>query len=154
MPKADTEHTPIDPYEGWPIGALEPVIFDLRASIGILGHLITARDEVQIDEWQKCEGDLITAMMRIHDLWGQVWDQRIAEKRAHEEALAALEAKKAAPGSPQKISGPPRSPGRCCAPRRRSLPIGARKPATRSSGGSGTKGNGHEEALGSRAALM
>jgi hypothetical protein len=103
MPKADTDLTPIDPYEGWPLGALEPAIFDLRASVGILGHLITARDEVQIDEWQKCEGDLITAMMRIHDLWGQVWDQRIAEKRAHEEALAALEAKKAAPGSPEDI---------------------------------------------------
>ena len=87
MPKADTEHTPIDPYEGWPIGALEPAINDLRANIGILGHLITARDDVQIDEWQKCEGDLVTAMMRIEDLWKQVWDQRKAEKRAHEAAL-------------------------------------------------------------------
>jgi hypothetical protein len=96
MPKADTDHTP---YEGWPLGALEPAIHDLRANIGILGHLITARDDVQIDEWQKCEGDLVTAMMRIEDLWKQVWDQRKAEKRAHEAALDALRAEKAAPGS-------------------------------------------------------
>ena len=100
MPKATDDHTP---YEGWPLGALEPAIFDLRASVGILGHLITARDEVQIDEWQKCEGDLVTAMVRIDDLWKQVWDQHKAEKREHEAALAALEAKKAAPGSPEDV---------------------------------------------------
>ena len=102
QPQATDDHTPtppIDPYEGWPLGALEPAISDLRASVGILGHLITARDDVQIDEWQKCEGDLITAMMRIEDLWKQVWDQRKAEKRAHREALEAVRAEKAAPGS-------------------------------------------------------
>ena len=99
MPKADTDHTP---YEGWPLGALEPAIHDLRAGVGILGHLITARDDVQIDEWQKCEGDLITAMMRIEDLWKQVWDQRKAEKRAHEAALDAVRAEKAAPGSAEE----------------------------------------------------
>ena len=115
MPKADTDHTPIDPYEGWPIGALEPAIHDLRASIGILGHLITARDDVEIDEWQKCEGDLITAMMRIEDLWKQVWDQRKAEKRAHEAALEAVRAEKAAPGSVQRSGSRSRRCGCSCA---------------------------------------
>ncbi len=45
----------------------------MRASIGILGHLITtnsARDnEVDDDQWRKVESDLIDCGKRIEELW-------------------------------------------------------------------------------------
>lgn len=96
MPKADTDHTP---YEGWPLGALEPVIFDLRATVGIFGHLINSPSDVDKDEWGKVENDLLVLTRRIDELWRLAWDQHKAEKRAHEAALEAVRAEKAAPGS-------------------------------------------------------
>jgi hypothetical protein len=102
MSEATQDQTPLDPYEGWPIGALEPVIFDLRATVGIFGHLINSPSDVDKDEWGKVENDLLVLTRRIGELWRQAWDQHRAETGAHEAALAALEAKKAAPGSPRR----------------------------------------------------
>jgi hypothetical protein len=96
----------------WPLGDLEPLIYDLRASVGILGHLIGAynspNNEVNDDEWRKVETDLIDHAKRIEKLWNAAYDQRNAEIAAaeaeHAAALAALRAEKAAPGSAETIS--------------------------------------------------
>ena len=98
MPQANTEHTPtppIDPYEGWPIGALEPVILDLQTTVAVFGHLINSPDEIGKNTWAKVETDLIVAAGQIRELWRAAWEQRIREDRAHEAALDAVRAEKA-----------------------------------------------------------
>ena len=81
----------------WAVGDLEPVILDLRATVGIFGHLITANSSssntVDDDAWRKVEDDLETLTKRIEELWRAAWDQRVAMENAHEAALAAAEAK-------------------------------------------------------------
>src|ERR1700733_7709649 len=65
MPKATNEHTP---YEGWPLGALEPVILDLQTTVAVFGHLINSPDEVDKNTWAKVETDLIVAAGQIREL--------------------------------------------------------------------------------------
>jgi hypothetical protein len=105
MPQADDHLTPtpsIDPYEGWPLGALEPVILDLQTTVAVFGHLINSPDEIGKNTWAKVETDLIVAAGQIRDLWKAAWEQRIREDRAHREALDAVRAEKAAPGSAEE----------------------------------------------------
>ena len=56
----------------WPLGDLEPLIHDLRASVGILGHLITTNsapnNEVDDAQWRKVETDLIDYTKQIEKL--------------------------------------------------------------------------------------
>jgi hypothetical protein len=87
----------------WPLEALEPVIGDLRTSVGILGHLISSRTEVEENEWRRVESDLITLTTRVEELWDQAWDQRNAERQEHQAAIKALKADKEAPGSPADV---------------------------------------------------
>jgi hypothetical protein len=106
MPKATDDHTPTpsEPSEfDWPMGDLEPAIYDLRTALAILGHLIDVHADVGQDTWRSVEDDLNDATGVIQQLWRQAWDRQLVEHRAHEAALAALEAKKAAPGSPDDI---------------------------------------------------
>jgi hypothetical protein len=104
MPKATDHATPNQPTDGdapehWPLGALEPAIFDLRIALSLLGHLINSPDEVDKITWQRVEDDLQDANAVIEQLWQQAWDRGLAERRAHEAALEAVRAEKAAPGS-------------------------------------------------------
>jgi hypothetical protein len=102
MSEADDHPTPtpsIDPYEDWPIGALEVANRDLATALNILGHLIDVHADVGQDTWQSVEDDLNDAAGVIQQLWRQAWEQRIAEDRAHEAALEAAKAERAAPGS-------------------------------------------------------
>jgi hypothetical protein len=95
----------------WPLGDLEPVICDLRATVEILGHLITANsahdNEVNDDAFRKVESDLMDYSKRIEELWHLAWDKRNAEMIAaeaeHAAALAAVRAEKAAPGSAETV---------------------------------------------------
>ena len=91
----------------WSIADIEPVVCDLKATVGILGHLITtnssSNNEVDDDAWRKVESDLISLADRADELWHTVWQHRCNEQRAHEVALAAARAEKAAPGSPQDV---------------------------------------------------
>jgi hypothetical protein len=88
------------------VSDLEPVVHDLRSTVGILGHLITANssvtNEVDDNAWRKVESDLISLAERFDQLWQTVWDQRVATAAEHEAALAAAMAE-AAPGSPADI---------------------------------------------------
>jgi hypothetical protein len=91
--------------EAWPLGELEEVISDLRATVDIFGHLIDAMhvNEVGSDAWRKVEIDLALSGKRIEELWHRAWDANKAEiaalKADHEAALTAVRAEKAAPGS-------------------------------------------------------
>jgi hypothetical protein len=95
----------------WPVGDLEPLVRDLRSTIEIFGHLITANssdsDVVEGDTWRKVEDDLISLGHDIERLWRAAWDQHIATQTKHEAELAAVKAaareEKAAPGSPADI---------------------------------------------------
>jgi hypothetical protein len=93
-----TEHT-----SSWAIGDLEPEIVGLRATIGILGHLIQSPFQVEKSEWCKVEDELVDYAKRIEALWHQAWDADNAKDAAHEAQLAAVrdeaKAQKAAPGS-------------------------------------------------------
>jgi hypothetical protein len=92
-PEADT------PEPGWAVGDIEPVLWELRANIGILGHLAMAQNEVTPDEWQHVENGLIRVHTRLEALWSAAWEQWKAEREEHAAALAAAEARTAAPGS-------------------------------------------------------
>jgi hypothetical protein len=92
----------IDEPEGWPTGALEPVILDLQTTVAVFGHLINSPDEIGKNTWAKVETDLIVAAGQIRELWKAAWEQRIREDRAHREALDAVRAEKAAPGSAEE----------------------------------------------------
>jgi hypothetical protein len=96
-PEADT------PEPEWALGDIEPALFELRANIGIFGHLAMSENEVTKDEWQFVEGNLITIHRRLEALWLAVWKERKAEREEHEEALAGAKALTAAPGSEDDI---------------------------------------------------
>jgi hypothetical protein len=93
------------PETEWALGDIEPVLFELRANIGILGHLAMAQNEVTPDEWQHVENGLISVHARLEALWTAAWEQGKSERRAHKEALADAQAepKTAAPGSEADI---------------------------------------------------
>jgi hypothetical protein len=97
-PEADT------PEPEWSLGEIEPALFELRANIGILGHLATAENEVTQDEWQFVEGNLINCHRRLEALWLAAWDQRKAEQEAHDAALVAAKTRTAAPGSASDVA--------------------------------------------------
>ena len=97
----------------WVIGDLECVVGDLRATVGIMGHLITANSSVnnEVDDyaWRKVESDLLRLANRVEQLWQIAWDQHVTTAAEHKAALAdakaAIAAAKAeaAPGSPTDI---------------------------------------------------
>jgi hypothetical protein len=91
------------PEPEWALSAIEPALFELRANIGILGHLATAEGEVTQDQWQYVESNLISIHARLEALWSAAWEQHKAEDQAHEEALAEAKARTAAPGSEADI---------------------------------------------------
>jgi hypothetical protein len=106
-----TRAAPPEEVSDWPVGDLEPLIRDLRSTIEIFGHLITANrsdsDIVEEDTWRKVEDDLISLGHDVERLWQAAWDQHIATGNKHEAELAAVKAacaeEKAAPGSPADI---------------------------------------------------
>src|SRR3984885_15279329 len=98
----------------WSVADIEPVVCDLKATVGILGHLITTNsspnNEVEDDAWRKVGSDLIRLAGRADELWHAVWQQRCDEHRAHEVALAsvrgglaAVRADKTARGCPEDV---------------------------------------------------
>jgi hypothetical protein len=68
-PEADT------PEPDWALGSIEPALYELRANIGILGHLALSDNEVTRDEWQYVEGNLIDIHRRLEALWLAAFDQ-------------------------------------------------------------------------------
>jgi hypothetical protein len=90
--------------ESWSIGDLEPVLGELRATIGILGHMIDSPNKVEIEKWKSIEGRLLDAHNELDALWACAWAQSMAERKAHEEALALAKARTAAPGSPADLA--------------------------------------------------
>ena len=99
MPHMPVPPTDADAPEEWQLSALEPVLLNLQTTVAVFGHLLNSPDEVDKNTWAKVEGDLIDAATVIQQLWHQAWDQGLAERRAHREALDAAKAEKAAPGS-------------------------------------------------------
>jgi hypothetical protein len=92
------------PEPEWALADIEPALFELRANIGILGHLATAENEVTQDEWQFVEGNLINSHRRLEALWVAAWEQRKAELEAHDAALVAAKTRTAAPGSASDVA--------------------------------------------------
>jgi hypothetical protein len=115
MPQATNEHTPIAPYEEWPLGALDVANHDLATALNILGHLIDVHADVRQDTWQSVEDDLNDAAGVIKQLWRQAWDRQLVERREHEAELEADRAERAAPGSPGRTSSRLRPCGSCSA---------------------------------------
>jgi hypothetical protein len=87
------------PEPEWALGDIEPALFELRANIGILGHLAMSENEVTKDEWQFVEGNLITIHRRLEALWSAAWDQWNAVKAAHDKALVDAQNRTEAPSS-------------------------------------------------------
>jgi hypothetical protein len=88
---------------GWTIAALEPVLGDLKATVGILGHMFNEHQSVGLEEWHRIEGELIRLTDGLREIWQQAWDHAKAERVTLADALAAEKARNAAPGSPGDI---------------------------------------------------
>jgi hypothetical protein len=84
----------------WPLADLEPEILGLRATIGILGHLIQSPNEVDRAEWCKVEDELNAHVKRIEALWDQAWERDNAKDAAHKTQIAALKAEVAEADEP------------------------------------------------------
>ena len=84
----------------WPLGDLESEVIGLKATIGILGHLIQSPFQVEKSEWCNVEDQLNAYADRIKALWQQAWDQRETEEQEHEAKIAALKAEAAAADGP------------------------------------------------------
>ena len=83
----------------WSLGDIEPQIAGLRATIGIMGHMIQSPNEIDNAEWCKIEDELAAHTKRIEALWEQAWNRNKAKEVEHEAEIAALEAEvKAAAG--------------------------------------------------------
>lgn len=82
---------------------IEPVICDLKSTVGIMSHLILSPLEVEKEEWHKVEDDLTALTDRIHEMWEKAYQQRNAECKALQEALAAAKAERGVPGSPEDV---------------------------------------------------
>jgi hypothetical protein len=93
-----------DAHTEWALGDIEVALYELRANIGILGHLATAEGEVTQDQWQYVEGNLIGIHARLEALWSAAWDQWKAAKEEHDAALIAAKSQTAAPGSAEDIA--------------------------------------------------
>ena len=92
----------------WPLGDLEEEVIGLKATIGILGHLIQSPFQVERAEWCKVEDELNAYASRIEALWKQASDRDNERDEAHEAALVAVraeaKAEKAAPGSKEEAA--------------------------------------------------
>jgi hypothetical protein len=75
-------------------------------SIGIFGHMIKSDSEVSSDQWETIEDSLADYAKQIEQLWHAAFKQHGEERTAHEEALEAVEAEKAAPGSAETSETP------------------------------------------------
>ncbi len=101
---------PIDDFDAIGSSDMKPVVDNLRATVGILGHLITVNSSstniVDDDAWRKVESDLDNLIERVEHMWLILWEQRTDEvaelKETNAAAIAAAKAE-AAPGSPADI---------------------------------------------------
>jgi hypothetical protein len=89
----------IDEPGTWSILDIETFVFDFRAVVDIFHHLINSPSPVEDGAWAKIQGDLIELTTRADNLWKKAWEEHIAESRAHDAAMEAVRAEKAAPGS-------------------------------------------------------
>ena len=74
---------PIDDFDAIAMSDMKPVVDNLRATVGILGHLITTNSSstniVDDDAWRKVESDLESLVDRVERMWLIVWEQRTDE---------------------------------------------------------------------------
>lgn len=84
---------------GWTIAALQPVLGDLKATVGILGHMFNEHQSVDLTEWHRIEDELIRLTDGLREIWQQAWEHAKAERATLADALAAEKVRNAAPGS-------------------------------------------------------
>jgi hypothetical protein len=92
-----------DEPPAWPASDLEPAIRGLRNTIGIMDHMANSPSEVEADEWTTLANVLTGYAKQIEELWQAAFARHIADRDARRAALAAVEAKKAAPGSKEDV---------------------------------------------------
>jgi hypothetical protein len=85
------------------IGELEPVLMDLRGTIGLLRHMDSSANVVAPQELAQISDRLFHLHDKLERLWHAAWDQWSATATLHAEALAAAQAETAAPGSVEDI---------------------------------------------------
>jgi hypothetical protein len=99
MSKAETLDSTTASEDPSTIGDVEPILFDLKAEIAILGHLISTPDEVEPETWARVENALLASHAKLDEVWSKAWAQWCVEGRAAEAALAAVKAEREGPGS-------------------------------------------------------
>lgn len=99
MSTAETEKS------DWPIGDLEPVLGDLKATVGILGHMFNEHQSVELSEWHRIEDELLRLTKRADEIWQQAWDHNTAGEVAHEATLAAVKSELTAEKARHSVPG-------------------------------------------------
>jgi hypothetical protein len=86
---------------------MESELVDLKATIGVLEHLITANSSlgnaVSDDVWRKVEADLEAHAGKIGALCDAALSHEREEEARHEREIEALKAEKGAPGSEEDL---------------------------------------------------
>jgi hypothetical protein len=82
---------------------IEDDIRSIQAAARLLGHLTASRMEIKHEELEAIRGMIENYIDDIECRWKEALDQELATRKAHEEALAAARAEKAAPGSPEDV---------------------------------------------------
>jgi hypothetical protein len=62
----------------WTIGDVEPLLHDLEAEIGILGHVAASRNPIDPGQLTLLEDHLIDLQKRLMILWDKAWDEHLA----------------------------------------------------------------------------
>ena len=86
----------------WPLGQMETTLGETESFIRMIGHLALSPNEVEQDEWLTIENRLLELHGELKSLWQAAWDERRAERTAHETELAAAQAR-TAPGSQAEV---------------------------------------------------
>jgi hypothetical protein len=102
MNATSTTTEPAD--HAWATGDIEPALADLRTLTSLLGHLAASAYEVTPDHLHYIEDRLTELHERLDSVWHRAWDQQKAERATHAAALAAAEARRAAPGSAADVA--------------------------------------------------
>jgi hypothetical protein len=87
-----------------PLLAIEEDITSIKAAVRLLGHLSSSTDmDIRPGDLEAIRGMVENYIDDIECRWKEALELEQAAKAAHEEALAAAKAEKAAPGSPAEL---------------------------------------------------
>jgi hypothetical protein len=73
----------------WTIGDIEPLLHDMEAQTGILGHVANSNNEIEPGQLILIEDRYIDLQRRMLTLWHAAWDEHLAFRHGARTPVAA-----------------------------------------------------------------